>query len=336
MTPKHRHLLRIWLITGYGLVLLMVALGGITRLTGSGLSIVKWDVVTGVLPPLNENAWAVAFSEYKETPQFRQINQDFTLSDFKGIYWWEYVHRLAGRITGLVFFIPFVAFHMAGRIPLWLLRRLWVILALGMAQGLMGWIMVRSGLQDLPYVSHYRLALHLGLALYLSVVIWRTFLDVDHEEPFRQPTPWLLRISGVFLVVQIVLGAFVAGLKAGFYYNTFPLMGDRLIPENLFVSFGNGVTIQFLHRWFAFVVTGCILLVWWKLRNDERAEVMRGSAVLLGLTLLQVILGIFTLVNAVPIALGVGHQLIAFLLTTTLTHISFFVRRPLIAVPTQK
>lgn len=329
MTAKDQQLLKIWLMTGYVLVLVMVALGGITRLTGSGLSIVRWDVVTGVLPPLNEEAWEQAFADYQHTPQFKQINRDFTLNDFKGIYWWEYIHRLVGRITGLVFIIPFVAFHISGRVPLWLLRRLWLILGLAIAQGIMGWVMVMSGLQNLPYVSHYRLAMHLGLALYLSIVIWQTYLSVDHNEPARRSSPWLLRVTISLLVIQIVLGAFVAGVKAGFYYNTFPLMGDRLIPENIFVSFENGVTLQFLHRWFAFVVAGAVFLVWWKFRNNNRHEIRTGSYVLLGLTLLQMTLGIITLVNAVPISFAVAHQLTAFLLTAALTYVNFYVTRPM-------
>lgn len=322
-------LLRPWLWSGIILVVFMVAVGGITRLTGSGLSIVKWKVVTGTLPPLSNDQWHDAFAEYKGTPQFKQINKTFILDDFKGIYWWEYVHRLAGRVIGLLFIIPFTFFLWKRTLPVWLIRNLTYILGLGALQGAMGWLMVMSGLVDLPYVSHYRLAAHLSLAIILVMVILWTVMRIDTPHPRKNATPWIMYVGVVVLFLQIILGAFVAGLKAGFYYNTFPLMGDALVPENVFASFQNGVFIQFAHRWFAFIAGGLLVAVSFNVRRFKNAALnLKGDALVL-LTVVQILLGIFTLLYSVPVWLGVLHQVTAVVLVLVLTAMIFEVRHRL-------
>jgi cytochrome c oxidase assembly protein subunit 15 len=326
---RDKRLLRPWLWSGIILVIFMVAVGGITRLTGSGLSIVKWKIVTGTIPPLSHDEWQQAFDEYKVTPQFKQINKNFTVEGFKGIYWWEYIHRLIGRFIGLLFIIPFVWFLVKRSLPRWLVRDLTIILVLGALQGVMGWVMVMSGLSDLPYVSHYRLALHLSLAIMLVAVILWTIMKIDTDRLRNNPTPWLLYAGGIILFCQIILGAFVAGLKAGFYYNTFPLMGGSFIPENLFTSIQNGVFIQFAHRWVAFITGVFLFAISIRMRGYAYAPLNRKANALAILTITQILLGIFTLIYRVPVWLGVLHQVTAVILCAVLVAIVFDLRHRL-------
>jgi heme a synthase len=327
---RDKSLLKIWLWSGVLLVTFMVMVGGITRLTGSGLSIVKWRVITGTIPPLSDAAWDQAFQEYQQTPQFQQINHKFTVSDFKGIYWWEYFHRLAGRVMGLVFLIPYILIMFGKKWPRWLKKQLSIILFLGMLQGLMGWVMVMSGLTELTYVSHYRLALHLSLALVLIGVILWTILQVK-EEGFPGPVsgrrPFLFYCTGVLLATQIVLGAFVAGLKAGFYYNTFPLMGDSFFPEGTFNSVFNGVFIQFAHRWLAFGVAALVVACFFRYRHHSK-RIRDFLKLWLAAVVCQLLLGIFTLLYAVPIFLGVAHQLVAVALFGLAVYLLYYLARP--------
>lgn len=329
ISTRDRKLLKAWLWSGIFLIAFMVMVGGITRLTGSGLSIVKWKIITGTLPPLSDVAWEEAFREYQQTPQFKQINHSFTVNEFKGIYWWEYFHRLAGRVIGLVFFIPYIAIVVRDKWPRWLKRQLTVILVLGMLQGVMGWVMVMSGLTELTYVSHYRLAMHFSLALILIAVILWTILSIEHDNvPARDQSqrPDLFYVTGFLLCFQIVLGAFVAGLKAGFYYNTFPLMGDSLYPENTFVSVFNGVFIQFAHRWVGFAVAFLICICWFRYRkHSERVKAL--LVVWIALVAVQLLLGIFTLIYKVPVSLGVIHQLVAVALFGTGVYMLYYLSR---------
>lgn len=326
---RYKKFLRTWLWSGIILVIFMVAVGGITRLTGSGLSIVKWKIVTGTIPPLSQEEWQEAFDQYKETPQFKQINKTFTVKDFKGIYWWEYFHRLVGRFIGLLFIVPFAFFLWKRSLPGWLKKYLFLILGLGAFQGVMGWIMVMSGLTEMPYVSHYRLAAHLSLAIILvSVILW-TIMRINTPQLRKNLIPRLLYAAMVVLFFQIILGAFVAGLKAGFYYNTFPLMGDKLIPENVFASIHNGVLIQFVHRWFAFITGGFLVATWLSMRRYNNTSLNRMSDALLVLAAIQILLGIFTLIYRVPVLLGVLHQVTAVVLVAVLTVMIFQVRHRL-------
>ncbi|MEJ8755958.1 COX15/CtaA family protein [Pontibacter sp. H259] len=332
-----------WLLSGILLILAMVIIGGITRLTGSGLSIVEWNVISGTLPPLNHTSWLVAFEKYKQFPEYQKLNFAMTLEGFKNIFWWEYLHRLLGRVIGLVFIVPFLYFWLTKQFKGWLFRRLLFILALGMAQGLMGWIMVKSGLVDNPHVSHYRLAAHLCLAIALIFAIFWTVADLTFPkkyEPAVAKLGSLTKLALLAVLVQIILGAFVAGLKAGFSYNTFPLMNGALYPQQLqdtltWVNFmENGVLMQFLHRWFAMAVLLVVVLLWRKTQKYKFTGSIKLLVTAIFLTtLIQVALGILTLLLAVPVSLGVLHQVVAVVLAglvlTLLHQVTLLQKQPM-------
>lgn len=315
----------LWLLSGVLLIVAMVVIGGITRLTNSGLSIVEWNLLSGTLPPLSEAEWLLTFEKYKQFPEYRKLNQGMTLEGFQNIFWWEYLHRLLGRFIGFVFILPFLYFLLRKKLSGWLLKRLLLIMFLGMAQGLMGWIMVKSGLVELPHVSHYRLAAHLTLALLLIGVLLWTVADLLTPAPKRPATGTSLsRLSWQVLaviLVQIILGAFVAGLKSGFSYTTWPLMEEEFFPSHLIGHITwthvleQGVAVQFIHRWFAFAALGMLVLLWYKATRSELSASTRKLIRLLLLAgMAQVGLGVATLVLAVPLTLGVLHQLVAVVL----------------------
>ncbi|MCB1609331.1 MAG: COX15/CtaA family protein [Xanthomonadales bacterium] len=309
-----------WLLFCCAVLLALVMLGGATRLTESGLSIVEWKPVTGVLPPIGEQAWSAEFDRYRESPQYAKVNRGMSLSEFKLIFWFEYAHRLLARSLGLVFGLPLLWFWLRGRLPQGTGWPLLGILALGAAQGYMGWYMVKSGLVDIPRVSHYRLAAHLSLALLIYACMfalalrlcWPRLGSTAVYSGHRR----LYRILLGVLVVTIVFGAFVAGLRAGLIYNTFPLMAGELIPAQLLaLSPGwlnwleNPVTIQFTHRWLALSVLALVLWLGWSLRRAELGAAQRGALrALLAMTLIQLSLGISTLLLKVPVWLGTLHQ----------------------------
>jgi heme a synthase len=322
MENRQNRAIIIWLLVGAFLILAMVVIGGITRLTGSGLSMVEWKVLSGAIPPLNEAEWQVVFHKYQQFPEFQKVNFHMTLSGFKQIFWWEYLHRLLGRVIGLVFILPFLYFLAKKQVKGWLLRRLLFLLLLGMGQGLMGWIMVKSGLVDNPHVSHYRLAAHLFLALALIGVILWTVADLRPLPQPHQPDTRKLRFLSKLvlgsILLQIALGAFVAGLKAGFSYNTYPLMNGELFPHTelealTFHNFmENGPLMQFIHRWVAVVVLVLVGWLWNKSRQISLSvRIMNLSNLLLAVVLLQVALGVVTLLWQVPVVLGVLHQVVA-------------------------
>lgn len=310
-----------WLDVICLLILAMIAVGGITRLTDSGLSMVRWEPILGAVPPLNEADWQERFAQYREHPEFKQLKPDMTLGQFKWIYFWEYLHRLLGRLIGIAYAVPFLAFLVRGRIRGMLAGRLSVGFALGGLQGVVGWWMVKSGLSENPFVSHYRLAAHLGLALLVLGYLWWIRLDLTST---RHHAPRLHRAGLIFLALvalQITYGAFVAGLNAGFFFNTFPLMGGRWLPPGLSVlapwmrNFAdNAVTVQFIHRWLGVALGAATIFLWWSGSTAADAELKRRLVLVIQLTLLQVALGIMTLVLAVPVWLGVAHQVNAALL----------------------
>ena len=317
-----------WLALCLLLVFAMILLGGVTRLTGSGLSMVNWHP-TGVLPPLDAVAWETEFERYRQFPEYQKVNRGMTLDGFKRIYWFEYSHRMLGRAIGLVFALPLIYFWLRRRIRPGLAPRLIVILLLGGLQGLLGWYMVQSGLVDNPRVSQYRLTAHLMSAVLIFGVILWTILDLTGNAPYRRlgdsAIPGWRRASlALFALVVVTLasGGFVAGLKAGLIFNTFPLMGGQLIPEGLGAlspwylnPFENMVTAQFDHRWLA-IVTGIALLAWY-LRGRARFEDARlaRSFRLVGMmVVIQLALGIATLLTQVPVVLGALHQAGALLL----------------------
>ena len=312
--------LRAWLLAVAALVFLMVSVGGATRLTGSGLSITEWQPIVGIVPPLSQADWLEAFAKYQQIPQYHHVNRGMSLDAFKAIFWWEWAHRFLGRLIGVAFLVPFLWFLAAGQMPRALLGRLAGIFALGALQGLIGWYMVRSGLAERIDVSQYRLALHLGLAILIfGALIW-VALSVDepeHRPAAARPAHARAAAAIVLLVlVQIMLGAFVAGLKAGASYNTWPLMDGRLVPDGLGAMqpwylnlFENALTVQFNHRLVAYaLVLATIWHVWILARGTSDARIRLTAAALAAGVLAQAALGIATLLAQVPLALGLAHQ----------------------------
>jgi cytochrome c oxidase assembly protein subunit 15 len=317
-----------WLVAVAALIAIMVLVGGATRLTESGLSIVEWKPVTGTLPPLNEAEWAQVFEGYKAIPQYRELNAGMSLSEFKTIFWWEWSHRLLGRVIGAVYLLPFLFFLWRGALSAELKRRLWLIFALGALQGAVGWWMVASGLSQRTEVSQYRLATHLVLALVIfAATVWtlRRLTDRPHAA-----APPRLKITGVALLaltfVQLYFGALVAGLRAGRVYNTWPGIDGAFIPSaaRLFFEepwwrnlFDNTLTVQFEHRMTAYaLLTLAVLHAIDTVRSRASAAVIGGAWWLVAAITLQAVLGILTLLHQVPIDLALAHQATAIVVLT--------------------
>ncbi len=318
---NHPMVLR-WMQICLVLVFAMIILGGVTRLTDSGLSMVYWKP-TGMLPPMTEQQWLAELNLYRESPEYQKINRGMSVDEFKTIFWFEYSHRMLGRLIGLVFFLPLVYFAIKKYIRPALMPRLVFMLFLGGFQGLLGWYMVQSGLVDNPHVSHYRLAAHkLSALLIFGFILW-TVLDLRRSEPYQRIADSTVKSArriamGLLTLVVITIGsgAFVAGLKAGLIFNTFPLMGGQLIPEGIGAlspwymnPLENMTTIQFQHRWLA-TLTAVLLLAWyWYGRARWEDQRVSRSFKLVGMmVLIQWILGISTLLMHVPISLAAMHQ----------------------------
>jgi heme a synthase len=310
-----------WLLGVAAMVLIMVVIGGLTRLTGSGLSMVEWRPVTGWFPPLTDAEWLATFQAYRATPEYLHVNRGMTLADFKGIFWLEYIHRLWGRLIGMAFIIPFMVFLARGWIGWRLAPHLVMALVLGGLQGVLGWFMVKSGLIDRPEVSQYRLTAHLGAAIliygYLLWLGWSLMRPQTRNGPAGSTPQWRWAVALTVLVVLTILaGGFVAGLNAGLVYNTFPLMDGRWVPEGLFPAapfyinfFEDVTTVQFTHRVLALTTLAAVMAFWlaalrWPLPRAARLAVHA----LAFLAVIQVGLGIATLLLAVPVGLGVAHQ----------------------------
>ena len=305
----------------------MVVIGGITRLTHSGLSMVEWNPILGSMPPTSDADWQIPFEKYKQTPEYQVINNQFSLEEFKSIYWWEYTHRFLGRTIGVIFLIPFFYFWLKKRFDKPLLKKMFVLLLLGALQGVLGWYMVYSGLQKEPHVSHYRLAAHLISAFTVFGFTFWYALDLiypnrseknDHSKKVKR----YAKIMFGFIVLQIIYGAFVAGLKAGLFYNTFPRMGRSFMPETVTAYepfwknfLENPAGVQFIHRCIAFVVAIFVLFVWEHARTIQLTPLQRkASDFLLAVVGIQFLLGVFTILYAVPVIMGVLHQTGAFFL----------------------
>jgi len=311
---------RLWLIVVACMIFGMIVLGALTRLTESGLSMVEWQPVTGVLPPLSDAAWQAELQKYLASPQGRLVNRSFTVPEFQQIFWLEFLHRLLGRAIGLAFALPLAWFWLRGRLSPALKPRLAILLVLGGLQGALGWAMVASGLVDRPAVSHYRLAAHLLLAV--SLYAYTVWLILELGDPARRcDDPKTARKAGAligFLLVVMTFGAFMAGLRAGWSHNTFPTMSGYWIPPGLFDLqpwwinvFENGTTIQFVHRWLAkLLVLGVLAL----LIRARRPETWTAAT----MALVQLGLGIATILSGVDITLAAMHQAGAVLLLTTL------------------
>jgi heme a synthase len=333
----HGRAIRLWLYAVATLVFAMVLVGGATRLTESGLSITEWQPVTGTLPPLNAAQWQTEFQKYQAIPQYRELNAGMSLTDFKTIYWWEWAHRLIGRAIGLAFFMPLVWFLWRGWIPARRRTGLWAILALGALQGGIGWWMVASGLADRVEVSQYRLAIHLVLACLIYVALLWTATRWPNEQSERlygrlgkTGQPMNVRAGAIALVVlllaQIYLGALVAGLRAGYAYNTWPLIDGGLIPHAshlLFENplwrnvFENALTVQFDHRMVGYAIGLLALLHLFNTRRSiKRGPVLTGAALLAATVFAQVALGIWTLLSVAALPVALLHQAVAMLALT--------------------
>jgi cytochrome c oxidase assembly protein subunit 15 len=318
----------------------MVVVGGVTRLTHSGLSIVEWQPIVGTLPPLTEAAWQDAFAKYQATPEFRQVNHAMDLAAFKGIFWWEYFHRLLGRLIGVAFFVPLAWFALRKRVPASLVPALGAILALGALQGAMGWYMVQSGLVDDPRVSHLRLTAHLGLALAIFAAMFWIGLTLMRPRAVAGDGLAPLRRAGsavaTLIFVMALTGGLVAGIRAGFAYNTFPSMNGHVVPPEILMidpwyrNFSdNMATVQFDHRLLAWTLALVVPLLWWRVRRHAAASraARIGADVLLALLVLQVALGIATLLLRVPVPLAAMHQAGAVLLFAAALNVAHALRR---------
>jgi cytochrome c oxidase assembly protein subunit 15 len=329
--PQTQYLLAVrwWLLAVAGLIAIMVLVGGATRLTESGLSIVEWKPVEGIVPPLNDAQWTQAFEAYKTIPQYRELNAAMNLAEFKTIFWWEWSHRLLGRAIGVAYLLPFLWFLWRGVLSAGLRRRLWLIFGLGALQGAVGWWMVASGLSQRIEVSQYRLATHLVLALLIYAGIVWTLRRMAERPPLVASSR--LKINGVVLLVltflQLYLGALVAGLRAGKVYNTWPDIDGSLVPSaaRLFFEapwwrnlFDNTLTVQFEHRMTAYALLVLALLhALDAVGSRAGTSVVNGAWWLVAAITLQAALGIFTLLNQVPIDLALAHQAVAIAVLTS-------------------
>jgi cytochrome c oxidase assembly protein subunit 15 len=324
----------VWLLICCALIFAMVVLGGVTRLTRSGLSIVEWDPIIGAIPPLTQTHWEETFDKYKQTPEYTKVNAGMSLEEFKGIFYVEWAHRLLGRLIGAVFLIPFLYFLVRRRITRQLAPKLIVVFVLGGLQGALGWYMVKSGLVDIPRVSPYRLTAHLAFAVVIYAYIFWTALGLLYPPEIR-PAPRGIGRSGAavttLIFLMILSGGFVAGNKAGFAFNTFPWMNGRFFPEGMYAMqplwsnlFENIATVQFNHRLLAYLLCLVIPVFWWQaMRVALPARARRAVHFLLGWLVVQVLLGITTLLYVVPIPLAAAHQagaLVLFSLALTVQH----------------
>jgi cytochrome c oxidase assembly protein subunit 15 len=323
-----------WLLSGCILVFVMVVVGGITRLTGSGLSMTDWHLVTDTFPPMSNAAWQTAFDEYKKFPEYQRINSHFTIDDYKFIYFWEWFHRFIARILGFVFLIPFVYFLIKKKLDNATITKCLILLGMGAFQGFLGWFMVKSGLVDFnsPDVSHFRLSMHLTFAfITFAYTLWVALdLIYPNKTEVILPLRKLARITLAFLLLQIIYGGFVAGLDAGFIHNHWPLMSDgQLVHESVILEKNSWLLrltegksgVQLVHRTMAYVVVGLILFLFFKAKKYSlSSEQKNGLNSLVVLVFAQFALGVFTLLYSVPLWLGVAHQAMAFFLLAAMTY----------------
>ncbi len=319
-----------WLLTGCALIFIMVVVGGITRLTHSGLSISNYKLISGTIPPMNELEWNDAFDLYKQYPEYQKLNNHINIEEFKDIYFWEWIHRVIGRFIGLVFILPFLYFLIRNQLSKSTIKKATILLLMGSFQGFLGWYMVKSGLVDRPDVSHYRLAAHLTTAFLTFAYTFWVALDLmfpdkkEVEKKFRN----FIRIGLVVLVIQIIYGAFVAGLDAGWIHNHWPFMNEgKLIHETVYIeqnptylNFIEGKSgVQFVHRTLAYVVVIFIVSIWYKAKRLQlttwQIKGINGLLIMVGV---QFLLGVLALIYAVPVWLGVLHQVGAFILLSAM------------------
>ena len=336
-TRAQERIVAIWLLICCGLVFSMVVLGGVTRLTGSGLSLVDWRPLMGWLPPFSDAEWQRVFEMYQQSPEFLKVNSHMDVNAFKGIFWLEFLHRLLGRTIGIVFLLPFIFFFVKGYIQAREWPKYLLMFFLGGMQGVLGWYMVNSGLIDNPHVSQYRLTAHLSAAFLIYAYMFWVAMSLLFPATGTSKHPWYRRSLAVTVLtaITIISGGFVAGLKAGKIYNTFPMMGDYWIPPGTMALepfwrnfFDNTTTVQLDHRILAITTFIVIISFWFKARKADLPPRTRPAVnALLHTALLQVVLGITTLVLSVPIILGATHQAVAMLLFTVSIYILHSLRR---------
>ena len=333
MAKKDNKKVIYWLLTGCFLIFTMVVVGGITRLTNSGLSMSDYNLITDVIPPLTEQQWVEEFEFYQQFPEYQKLHYHFDLHDFKYIYFWEWLHRLLGRLLGVVFIVPFLYFLFTKQLSKPTIKKSLILLFLGGFQGFLGWYMVKSGLVDRPSVSHYRLAMHLTTAFITFAYTFWVAMDLWYpiKKKVNKSMRNLIRIGMAVLLIQIIWGAFVAGLWAGMIHNSWPMMSEgKLIHETVYSelspvwrNFVEGKSgVQFIHRYLAYVVVAIVFYIWYKARKMELTNPQKnGINLLVVLLLVQFVLGVFTLLYQVPVTLGVLHQVTAFFLLATMTFV---------------
>ena len=342
---KYTKLIRNWLLLGLIMLIGQVILGGITRLTGSGLSITRWDVITGVIPPLNAEEWLQAFELYKQTPQFHKINSSFNIADFKFIYFWEYFHRLWVRSLGFIFLIPFVIFVVKKQINFYLIKRLGIVVLLTILTASAGWIMVQSGLVNRPWVNAYKLTIHFILAILVIAAMVKTVADVYNLGSNRLiSSKKIVSVVIAITFIQMIFAGLMSGMRAGLYYPSWPDMNGEFIPAVLLNSenwnWGNMINydsylfapafIQFSHRILAYILLVFTIYMFFKLKNKVKKTGgfwLNGSLILI---LVQVVLGILTVINVegkIPLFLGVSHQLIGLLYFMSLLFLNYTLRK---------
>jgi cytochrome c oxidase assembly protein subunit 15 len=341
---KYSKTIRIWLLVGLLMLIGQVILGGITRLTGSGLSITRWDILTGVIPPLNPEEWLKAFELYKETPQFHKINSTFTVKEFKFIYFWEYFHRLWVRSLGFIFLIPFLYFVLKKRIDFFLIKRLGIVVFLTMLTASAGWIMVQSGLVNKPWVNAYKLTIHFMLAVLVITAMVRTVADVYVFGREKNGTP--IKIVPIVIgitFIQMIFAGLMSGMRAGLYFPTWPTLNGKMVPDVLMNSANwswENMTnydshlfapafIQFSHRALAYLLLALTIYMYYslKLKVPKNVNLLLNIPVIL--VLIQVVLGIVTVLNVqgkIPLFLGVSHQLVGLLYFMSLLFLYYSLR----------
>ena len=324
-----------WLKISLVFVFLIIIVGGLTRLTNSGLSITEWELFKGIIPPLNENSWEIYFSQYKQIPQYKFLNSNMTLDEFKVIFYWEYIHRILARLIGLFFIIPLIFFYFTKKIKKTHLNICFIILVLIILQGIIGWYMVKSGLVNDTTVSHYRLSIHLFTAiLIISTIFWLTRNIVFNKDKifFSFSFKYLPYQILIFLIfIQIIIGAFVSGLDAGKIYQTWPLMGNSYLPNDLsfddskiFFDLDNHSLVQLYHRSFAYIIFLYVIFLTFKIYKSKSLILYKPLSLLLIFLFLQIILGIYTLLSGLNMYIASAHQITSVLLIFSALNLYYF------------
>ena len=331
---KINNLFYFWLKISFILIFIMVVVGGLTRLTNSGLSITEWELFVGILPPLNNETWNKYFQLYREIPQYKLINNEMTLEEFKIIFYWEYIHRFLGRLIGLFFLIPLIYFYLAKTINKKILKNCYLIFSLIVLQGAIGWYMVKSGLVNNITVSHFRLSLHLSLAFIIISLIFWNLLNIKENKikPFfiNKNVNYFFYILILLLFIQIIVGAFVSGLDAGLIYQTWPLMDYTYFPNDVvikkiydFFNFYDHGLVQFYHRNIAYIIFAYILFLGILIHKNKMTKVFKSYFLVLFFLLLQIVLGIFTLISGLNIFFASLHQICGLLLTLSVINLYY-------------